>query len=702
MLYVDTETCGFTGPIVTIQTGDGDDYSEVHHVWRESAKETLSLIEGLLDDTIVLYNASFDSFHLHKLYNILARVKDCNLPPIIQEVAAIERNLIQPGNKFCLRPKRCIDIFLILRSTIYQYLCSRKPIIIRDVPEQIVPALQQFLEKFVSDHIPSLMFARFKNKVQGNYWTISPSGNAGFVNLTLEFAPTQALKPVTSYHFKIKTRKFSENLPFINEIEYFPFSAAWTSNISQYIKYWAEDENAIKYAHDDIKFLQMWVKELGIDETTTDINSELAWMVGGVRFHGFSLDTNKLTIALNKISNQNVPIAPREALRYIKDDITNPLLSASIQNTNKTTLEALIREGNVRAKEIYDARRLVKQKELLQKLNFAGRFFPDFNVVGTTSNRMSGRSGLNPQGISKDQNIRSIFTFADEGFTLCAGDFDAQEVTIADAIYNDPKLRESLQSGQKIHRIFASLVFSKPQNEINDKEYFIGKTCVFAMIYGGGIDRIAKVAGITIEHAQKVYDEFTKLYPKVAEGRKKVFDAFCSMRQPGGIGSAVIWANPARYANSLFGFKRDFIIYNLFSKFLFELATNLPIKDNTKVERRKRQQTVSGATKTALYGTAFNLQSKNMSAACNHEIQATGASITKLLQFSLYKEHQPIGVHPFNVVLVNVHDEVIAAVRNSIVEDVNKTVNTTIHNLQSVVPLLKLQWKTNLNSWADK
>ena len=122
--------------------------------------------------------------------------------------------------------------------------------------------------------------------------------------------------------------------------------------------------------------------------------------------------------------------------------------------------------------------------------------------------------------------------------------------------------------------------------------------------------------------------------------RKRVADNFCSMRQPGGIGSAVVWVDPADYCETFLGFRRYFTLENLIAKALFDLARKPPAKwkdVKVKVVRRDRVQTAGGAVASALYGAAFSMQAANMRAAANHEIQSPGAEITA-------SGEQPIGL----------------------------------------------------------
>ena len=140
------------------------------------------------------------------------------------------------------------------------------------------------------------------------------------------------------------------------------------------------------------------------------------------------------------------------------------------------------------------------------------------------------------------------------------------------------------------------------------------------------------------------------------------------MRQPEGIGKNIYWSEPADYAESLLGDRRYFTLENKICKALYDLANNLPREFDGRgtVERRDgRIQTERGATQTAIFSCAFQIQAKNMRQAGNHRIQATGARITKELQRAIW-DHQPSGIQPWAVQMLNIHDEILVARRPDI------------------------------------
>jgi DNA polymerase I-like protein with 3'-5' exonuclease and polymerase domains len=176
------------------------------------------------------------------------------------------------------------------------------------------------------------------------------------------------------------------------------------------------------------------------------------------------------------------------------------------------------------------------------------------------------------------------------------------------------------------------------------------------------------------------------------------------MRQPGGIGSAVEWHDPADYIESLFGFRRYFTLENTLCRALFDLGRDPPAAfqafKRLRVSRRAgRVQTPGGAAASALYASAFAIQARNMRAAANHVIQASGAQITKALQARLW-EFQPSGVRPWRLTLMQVHDEVLSARLASV--SLGDAVGEVVESYRPAVPLIKMEWKTGLRNWFEK
>lgn len=384
-------------------------------------------------------------------------------------------------------------------------------------------------------------------------------------------------------------------------------------------------------------------------------------------------------------------------------------------------------EGNehkavARARAIREARGAGKEVELYDKIIQAGRFHASFKVIGTLSTRMAGADGLNPQGIKSSKYVRECFILAlkeaiqeerGQFEQLDGGDFKSFEVCISAAVYKDKGLEDDIRSGKAIHALMAQAIF--PEQDYDSilaskgsktgKDFYTdGKRAVFGLNYGGDENTLVNRLGVSEDVAKSAFERFEKRYPGVKAARQRIIDMFCSMRQPGGIGSRVEWHEPADYIESLLGFRRYFTLENQICKALFDLAHSPPREwkqIRVKVVRRDRQQTAGGACQSALYGAAFGLQGSNMRAAANHIIQSTGAGVTKRLQRRIW-DHQPYGVHVFLVAPLNIHDEVMTVDSPEVSDAVTKTVFDTVEEYRPLIPLIDIDWGQKLKSWASK
>jgi len=365
---------------------------------------------------------------------------------------------------------------------------------------------------------------------------------------------------------------------------------------------------------------------------------------------------------------------------------------------------------------------------------------------------MSGADGMNPQGIPHDKEFRLLFWLADQGLILCGGDFSGFEICLMDAAYGDPVLREKLltkrpchvcgqsgtcpkgpckkckdtnicpeckgtkQTDTKIHALFGTYLFKSEgltyEDILNTKglpgekdKYDRSKKGVYATAYGGESYTLQTRVGISEEDADEAFKLWCEEHKVWGQERKKIFDMFCSMRQPNGIGTKVEWHEPHDYIESMFGFRRYFTLENQICRALFHLAESPPKaweQMNVKVVRRDRVQTACGALRSALFGAAFQVQAANMRSAGNHVIQSSGAQVTKMLQVKVWAL-QPVGIHDWHIQPLNVHDEIMAPVKEELFHKVTNIVSNFMVWLKTKVPLAEMDWSDEpLKSWAEK
>jgi len=760
MIFIDTETCGLHGVPVLIQYAVDKGPVILHDIWTEPMEDTLLLIDMFLESDLCFYNAAFDWFHICKIYTMLSLVyypKDTPLEHL-QELGEREA---EARDGVCLKPKGVVDLMLVARKGKYQNTMNRTPIRIKKIPIQ----LGYLLAKELNERIPlnPLFFARSKNGIQ---WHVVPiEGDMDFVDIVLIFNPSTSLKALAMDLLGKKAVKFDEisldRKFFPKELGYAPFAAAgykpkdkpfvkikveemttnwketWVAKIYYHIEHWGYNRQARSYAVDDVENTR-GVYYAFNSPPINDDDSVLACMVAAVRWKGFAINLEKLNSVKKDYASiaKTVPFkdSPKKVLWYLKDamiPIEQDLLEESapeapkasidepesllIDNSSKLMLETIMGWGDhpaaERAREVYKARDANYKVKMLEKLERAGRFHASFKVIGTKSSRMSGTDGLNAQGIIATDEIRSIFNLADKDELSSIGDFCAFEVTLMEATYNDPQLRQALLSGQKIHALFAMELFPgnsyekilESEHSENDM-YKKGKGGIFTMSYGGKEYTLETRLGVSAEVANAAYHSFAKKYPGIGLARQRIIDKFCTMTQPAGIGTQVIWKDPDDYIESMMGFKRFFTLENKIAKALFELAENPPkewTQLKVRVVRRDRQQHASGSVRSALFGAAFAIQSAVMRAAANHEIQSPGAQITKSLQCDLW-ELQPFGACPWSIRPMNVHDEVIVVHKPELEKPIQAIVTKCIEKYKSKVPLIGIDWKPNVQTWADK
>ena len=605
---------------------------------------------------------------------------------------------------------------------------------------------------------------------------------------------------------------------------------AWPKLLLDHYLHWKHSDDAREYAREDVNDTRGLYRHFGLP-TPGDNDSILACMVGSVRWRGFAVDLDKIEqLRVEEArKSSSAPKAPRQVHHFISQAMdedertmftsTKKVVLENIERWTRDchclqeeevveeketgfglslvkTIKRVPRSGCLdcagtgrqkhpaaeRAKIVLEARKGFTKKVLYEKLKQAGRLHPASSVIGSLSGRMSGRTevgdgrrsaNINALGIQHDKVIRSCFNLAFADLVLNGGDFDAYEVSIADAAYNDPDLRQALltcsECGyvytpqqysdvslnhcpscgyghtsckhckrtlavkdthvkkrccskcepwpgteitvQKIHGLFAMELYpGKTYDDIlatkgQDPDlYDNGKRGIFSQFYGGNEDTLVSRIGIDKDDAILASNNFKRRYKGVGQAYINCYEDHCSMRQPGGIGSAVEWHEPADKVESLNGFPRYFTLENKITKALFTLANQPPApwrKLKVIVVRRDREQKASGAVQSALFAAAFQIQAQCMRAALNHKIQSTGAIETKELQCRIWKL-QPAGVHPWHVQPFNVHDEIMCPALPELCEELEQIVDDFIVERRSLIPLLKMSWHSRMKNWAEK
>ena len=120
-VYLDSETVGFAGMAVLLQYAWEDGPVELFDVWLRPVRDTLSLIERLMDTTLVGFNLAFDHFHLCKLYTTF-RLLEPDAIPAELDMLKVAQAEMEGRDGPCLKPRGAMDLMLHSRKGEHQAL----------------------------------------------------------------------------------------------------------------------------------------------------------------------------------------------------------------------------------------------------------------------------------------------------------------------------------------------------------------------------------------------------------------------------------------------------------------------------------------------------------------------------------------------------------------------------------------------------
>jgi DNA polymerase I len=151
-------------------------------------------------------------------------------------------------------------------------------------------------------------------------------------------------------------------------------------------------------------------------------------------------------------------------------------------------------------------------------LDANNRLHTDFIPAGTTTGRMASLDP-NLQNIpvktELGRAIRGAFV-AEKGFVLAGFDYSQMELRIAAFLSDDDKLIEIFKKGEDVHASVASFVFGVPLGEVTPDMRRQAKVINFGIIYGMGVLSLKQNLGTSRADAQKFYDDYFNTFSKLA------------------------------------------------------------------------------------------------------------------------------------------------------------------------------------------
>ncbi len=195
--------------------------------------------------------------------------------------------------------------------------------------------------------------------------------------------------------------------------------------------------------------------------------------------------------------------------RYALEDWEHPFSEAMLEYRRCGKLISTYCEGIVeRAENVVDGR---------------GVLHPDYRTNGAATGRFSC-TNPNLQNTDKKSESRRAFIVR-PGYTNFYLDFKQIEICGFAYYANDMLMQDALWRGEDFHLMNAVAIFDKPADQITKEEREKAKTFNFALLYGAGEARIAKMLKVTMAESKMFKLRYMAKFPSVKKLRFKCEDA---------------------------------------------------------------------------------------------------------------------------------------------------------------------------------
>jgi DNA polymerase I-like protein with 3'-5' exonuclease and polymerase domains len=243
--------------------------------------------------------------------------------------------------------------------------------------------------------------------------------------------------------------------------------------------------------------------------------------------------------------------------------------------------------------------------KILPEIDRDGRIRTNFNLIFTTSGRLSSSGKFNAQQIPRDNPIIKGCLQAPAGYKIVSQDLTTAEMYYAAVLSGDKNLQKVFSSGGDFHSTIAKMVFSLPC-PVEDVKRLYGsmrqsaKAISFGILYGSGANKVAETVTKGLPEGES--------YPveQARDDIKQYFTKFSKLKQ---------WLNDRKrfieqngYTYSFFGRKRR--LPNVFSSDKGIAAHEVRSGINAEVQSLASDVNLLGAMRTANEISAKSLDAK--------------------------------------------------------------------------------------------
>jgi len=270
--------------------------------------------------------------------------------------------------------------------------------------------------------------------------------------------------------------------------------------------YWVIERMERYGAHIDVKYARE-----KYDAFTRYVEESADWIL---RTYGVKAGSNAAIIGVlteagyrfNKMTQGGAQALDKEVL----GDIDHPLAQTVLQRRQLQKLTSTY------------------LSHFINEVDASDCIHPSINSLGTRTSRMS-MSDPNLQNLPrKSENnpgadtIRNSITTRYDGGRLLMCDFDQIEMRLLAHLSADHGLIEAFRSEGDFFVNVARQMFDDPEFKKSDPRRQLVKNSQYAQIYGAGIPKFAKTAGVTEDVARAVFNRLHQLYPGVRKFQKSV------------------------------------------------------------------------------------------------------------------------------------------------------------------------------------
>jgi DNA polymerase I len=260
-----------------------------------------------------------------------------------------------------------------------------------------------------------------------------------------------------------------------------------------------------------------------------------------------------------------------------------------------------------------------------------GRIHSQFNQLVSTG-RISSDSP-NMQNIPRDELFRKCFV-ARKGYKLITADYSQAELRLMAVVSGEPELIKAYMDGIDLHVKSATIIYNKPMEDITKEERYWGKTLNFSLNYGISEWGLFNKFGLPMEKGR----EYIASY----------FSGYSTLKAFVELAGDAVWK--AKRSSTPYGRKRFFEDRKIFND----------VYESEKYKAGVKREGV------------------------NHIIQGGIADVVKLSMLDIFRNN-PFGDKMY--MLLQVHDEIVVEVHESVVDDAAKFINDCmVRNFQ---PFLK-------------